>query len=117
MAEELKRFGVFRSKDDTTGVFVDIFDAVGPLGEAILKHRVQGELANVEVWLARANELAILKMYSNRRRDFDDLVALITHADVEVDYLQRWAKVLDASIGSNEVSERLASALREAREV
>jgi hypothetical protein len=29
MDAELSRFGVFRSKDMTTGVFVDIFDAVG----------------------------------------------------------------------------------------
>lgn len=115
MAEELNRFGVFRSKDESTGVFVDIFDAVGSLGEAILQHRIQGRLADVSVWLARADELAVLKLYSDRRRDFDDVVALIEHADISVDYLQRWAKELDASIGSDEVCARLASALQEAQ--
>ncbi len=114
MLAELGRFGVFRSKDRTTGIFVDIFDAVGPLGEAILEHRVQGKLANLVVWLARADELAILKAYSDRRRDFDDLIALIKHANISVKYLQQWAKELDASIGSDEVSERLTNALREA---
>jgi hypothetical protein len=114
MEEELNRFGVFRSKDKATGVFVDIFDAVGPLGEAILEHRVQGQLASVAVWLARADELAVLKVYSDRRRDFDDLVALIKHADISVDYLRQWAKELDGSIGSDEVSARLAGALRDA---
>ena len=34
MEGELQRFGVFRSKAEHSGVFVDIFDAVGPLGEA-----------------------------------------------------------------------------------
>lgn len=115
MEEELNKFGVFRSKDESTGVFVDIFDAVGPLGEAILSHRVEGQLAHVHVWLARADELAVLKVYSDRRRDFDDLVALLKHADVSTDYLQEWAKRLDNSIGSDEVSARLASALREAQ--
>jgi hypothetical protein len=111
MDAELSRFGVFRSKDTTTGVFVDIFDAIGPLGEAILEHRVKGRLGETDVWLARADELAILKMYSDRGGDFDDLVALISEAEVDVAYLRDWAKKLDASIGSNEVSERLSRAV------
>ena len=115
MEGELNKFGVFRSKDMATGVFVDIFDAVGPLGDAILSHRVEGQLADVRVWLARADELAVLKVYSERRRDFDDLVALLKHADVSTDYLREWAKQLDTSIGSDEVSERLARALRQSQ--
>lgn len=111
MEAELTRFGVFRSKDGPTGVFVDIFDAVGPLGDAILAHRVEGRLADVRVWLARADELAVLKVFSDRERDFDDLVSLLQHADVSTDYLREWAKKLDASVGSDEVSERLAAAL------
>lgn len=115
MDAELSRFGVFRSKDKATGVFVDIFDAVGPLGDAILEHRLKGRLGEADVWLARADELAVLKMYSDRRRDFDDLVALLTEADIDADYLRSWASQLDASIGSDEVSERLNRALSEAR--
>lgn len=38
MEEELERFGVFRSRS-ADGIFVDIFPAVGPLGEAILERR------------------------------------------------------------------------------
>lgn len=115
METELTRFGVFRSKDAATGVFVDIFDAVGPLGEAILDHRVQARLGEADVWLARAEELAVLKMYSDRRRDFDDLVVLIEQADVDADSLRSWARQLDRSIGSDEVSERLNRALDEAK--
>lgn len=115
MDAELARFGVFRSKDTATGVFVDIFDAVGPLGDAILEHRERGRLGDADVWLARADELAVLKMYSDRRRDFDDLVALIAEADVDAEYLKSWARQLDASIGSDEVFERLNRAFDEAR--
>jgi len=39
MAAELQRFGVFRSKLKNKGVFLDIFDAAVPLGEAILARR------------------------------------------------------------------------------
>jgi len=39
MEEELERLGVFRSLFRPTSVFVDIFDADNPLGEAILKRR------------------------------------------------------------------------------
>jgi hypothetical protein len=115
MEAELNRFGVFRSKDEATGVFVDTFDAVGPLGDAILEHRVCGTMAGMDVWFARADDLAVLKVYSDRPRDFDDLVALIEHADLSVDYLQRWAKDLDASLGTDEVSARLADAIQRAR--
>jgi hypothetical protein len=38
MEAELEKFGVFRSRSPE-GVFVDIFSAVGPLGEAILDRR------------------------------------------------------------------------------
>ncbi len=39
MSAELQQFGVFRSKLVKERVFLDIFDAVGPLGEAILDRR------------------------------------------------------------------------------
>lgn len=44
MDEELEQFGVFRSKSGG-GVFVDIFSAAGPLGEAILDRRKSVEVA------------------------------------------------------------------------
>src|SRR5262245_53917017 len=69
MNAELARFGVFRSRHQPTSVFVDIFDAVGPLGEAILSHRTQARLGEVHVWLASANDVAVVKAYSDRGRD------------------------------------------------
>src|SRR5262245_54497457 len=39
MDAELQQFGVFRSRLRKEGVFLDIFDSVGPLGEAILTRR------------------------------------------------------------------------------
>lgn len=116
MEAELTRFGVFRSNDKTAGVFVDIFDAAGPLGAAILDNRVQGRVGDADAWIARAEELAVLKMYSDRRRDFDDLVALLRQADVDESSLRSWARQLDRSIGSDEVSERLSRALAEAED-
>ena len=66
-----------------SGVFVDIFDATGPLGEAILTHRQRCQVGEVALWYARAEELAALKAFSDRPRDFEDLVALITHAELD----------------------------------
>lgn len=114
MQEELERFGVFRSKARDSGVFVDIFDATGPLGEAILTHRQRCEVGEVALWYARAEELAALKAFSDRPRDFEDLVALITHADLDTAVVLSWARQLDASIGTDEVSRRLANAMAQA---
>jgi hypothetical protein len=49
MSEELEQFGVFRSLFRPTNVFVDIFDAQNPLGEAILERRQE---VHVEVGCA-----------------------------------------------------------------
>jgi hypothetical protein len=115
MNEELARFGVFRSKLTRERVFLDIFDAVGPLGAAILERRRKLATLGREIWFATAEDLAVLKAFSDRPRDLEDLVALIALPDGSIDlaYLDRWAKLLDASIGTNEVSERVELARRE----
>lgn len=112
MEEELEKFGVFRSRSRDR-VFVDIFSAVGPLGEAILDHRKRVEVAGRSLWFIAPEELAVLKAFSERPRDFEDLVNLsaVVGAKLDVPYIRRWATQLDESIGGNEVSERLERAL------
>lgn len=115
MNEELARFGVFRSKLKRERVFLDIFAAVGPLGESILARRKRLAALGTHVFFASAEDVAVLKAFSDRPRDLEDLVALIAlPADsMDIAYVDRWAKLLDESIGSDEVSERLALAKRE----
>lgn len=115
MSEELERFGVFRSRHAVTGVFVDIFNAVGPLGESILARRKRAELGGHETWIASVEDVAVLKAFSDRPRDLDDLIALLRVSSVDLAYIQDWAAKLDASLESNEVSERLALALRRSK--
>jgi predicted nucleotidyltransferase len=113
MREELERFGVFRSRS-SDGVFLDIFDAVGPLGEAIIRRRRQASVGGYDVWVIAPEDLALLKAFSDRSRDFDDLVVLLRRATsrLDMDYIKEWAKMLDASIGGDEVSERVQKALK-----
>lgn len=112
MDEELERFGVFRSRSEG-GVFVDIFSATGPLGEAILERRKSVEVAGKSLWFIAPEGLAILKAFSERPRDFEDLVSLsaVVGAKMDVAYVRRWARMLDDSIGGNDVSERVERAL------
>jgi len=109
MAAELQRFGVFRSRLASKRVFLDVFDATGPLGESLLRRRVLVETQGRKIWFATAEDLAILKAFSDRPRDLDDLVALLAvpKAPLDLAYIEKWARLLDASIGGNEVSERL----------
>jgi hypothetical protein len=115
MNEELARFGVFRSKLIRERVFLDIFDAVGPLGAAILARRKRIATLGRQIEFASAEDLAVLKAFSDRPRDLDDLVALIAlpAGSIDIEYLDRWAKLLDESIGTDEVSERVELAKRE----
>jgi predicted nucleotidyltransferase len=113
---KLQRFGVFRSRLKRERVFLDIFDATGPLGEAILDRRIDVETDGRRLWFVSPEDLVLLKAFSDRPRDQDDLVALIAtpREALDVAYIERWVKLLDESIGGNDVSERFALAMREA---
>ena len=117
MEGELERFGVFRSRSEG-GVFVDIFSAVGPLGEAILGHRKSVVVAARPLWFVAPEELAVLKAFSDRPRDFEDLVNLsaVVGSRWDVGCIRRWATQLDESIGGNDVSERVERALVQGRQ-
>jgi hypothetical protein len=111
MDEELERFGVFRSRS-AEGVFVDVFSANGPLGEAILDRRKRVDLQGRSLWFIAAEDLIILKAFSERPRDTEDLGNLLAVGrDLDMDYVLAWAKQLDASIGGNDVTERVERAV------
>jgi hypothetical protein len=111
MAEELQRFGVFRSLFRPTNVFVDVFDADNPLGEAILARRRRVIADGKARWAAAPEELVLLKAFSDRPRDFDDLTTLVAVCrDLDATHVDRWVRELDRSIGGDEVSERLRRA-------
>jgi hypothetical protein len=114
MDAELQQFGVFRSKLIEERVFLDVFDAVGPLGEAILSRRRQVTTEGHDIWFASAEDLALLKVFSDRPRDHDDLVALLSvpGSSLDLGYVEKWVEVLDESIGGTDVSERLDAARR-----
>ncbi len=113
MEEELRSFGVFRSRS-SSGVFVDIFDAVGPLGEQLLDNRREITVFGRRLWVTAPEELFLLKAFSDRERDFEDLVSLasLPRLRINLAYVHEWAKRLDASIGSTEVSDRVGRSLR-----
>ncbi|MBN2576458.1 MAG: nucleotidyltransferase [Deltaproteobacteria bacterium] len=116
MEEELRRFGVFRSRS-SEGVFVDIFDAVGPLGEELLAHRREVAVFGRTLWVTAPEELFLLKAFSDRERDFEDLVSLasLPRLRIDFDYVRKWAERLDRSIGSDEVSGRVRESLARAQ--
>jgi hypothetical protein len=116
MDEELERFGVFRSLFRPTSMFVDIFDAENPLGEAILKRRREVQVQGRIRWTAAAEDLAVLKAFSDRARDHEDLMKLIAVGGHQLDmpYIENWARELDRSMGGDEVTERLKHARHEA---
>ena len=116
MDEELQTFGVFRSRS-ADGIFVDIFDAVGPLGEQLLDRRRQIEVFDKKLWVTAPEELFLLKAFSDRARDFEDLVGLasLPKLKLDVSYIKDWAERLDQSLGSDEVTERVQQALAKAK--
>jgi hypothetical protein len=116
MREELERFGVFRSRSPA-GIFLDIFDSAGPLGEAILDHRREVYVEGRRVWAIAPEELVVLKLFSERGRDFDDVVTLVRDlgSSLDLGYIEEWARKLDESIGGDDVSERVRRAVAAAK--
>lgn len=116
MSEELERFGVFRSLHRPTKVFVDVFDAGNPLGEAILTRRKKMTFQGKVRWFASAEEIVLLKAFADRTRDFEDLTKLLAvgKGKLDLDYIETWVRELDRSIGGDEVGERLRKAAQEA---
>ncbi|MFO0591945.1 MAG: DUF6036 family nucleotidyltransferase [Polyangiaceae bacterium] len=116
MEEELERYGVFRSLYRPTNVFVDIFDAQNPLGDAILDRRKKMTFEGKVRWVAAAEDLALLKVFSDRTRDFEDLTKLISvsRGTLNMEYIENWVRDLDKSIGGDDVSDRLRRAREEA---
>lgn len=112
MTEELERFGVFRSLYRPQRVFLDIFDAGTPLGEAILDRRRWVPVNEQERWTISPEDLAVLKAFSDRERDHSDLAKLIAVAKpaLDLDYVERWARDLDRGMGGDEVTGRLRQA-------
>lgn len=111
MEREIEEMGVFRSRSPD-GVFLDLFNATGPLGEAILAGRRAVRLADRSIWYVAPEELAVLKAFSDRPRDHEDLAALMAvMADrLDLDRVRRWARRIDAELGAGEVMERLQRA-------
>ena len=114
MREELERMGVCRSRSPG-GVFLDLFNATGPLGDAVLARRRPILLGERRVSCIAPEELAVLKAFSDRPRDYEDLVALISVLGglLDLNHVRDWARRLDEGIGTPEVTERLAKAIRE----
>lgn len=116
MRDELARYGVFRSRSGD-GVFVDIFDAIGPLGETLLQRRKEIRVFEQTLWVTAPEELFLLKAFSERERDFEDLVSLasLPKLALDLEHVRKWAKRLDESVGTDEVSARVDRALTAAK--
>lgn len=68
------------------------------------------------MWTISPEDLALLKAFSDRERDFGDLTKLlgVLGKSLDIAYIEGWARELDRSIGGDEVSERLRRAREEA---
>ena len=68
-------------------------------------------------FFTNSEDLAILKAFSERDRDFEDLVQILRVQEdtLDMDYIEQWTRLLDAGIESDEVTERMDRAVALAR--
>lgn len=91
------------------GVDVDIFLAESPFQESLLSRRRYEEYEHRSLHFVSPEDLILLKLIAGRPRDLVDVVdVLFVQGQLDEDYLQHWASVL-------QVSDRLDQVLAESR--
>ncbi len=89
-----------------------MFDAAGPLGEAILERRIELDFQGSRLWIVSPEELIVLKAFSDRPKDHHDLAATIRvlRGRIDEERILRWGRRLDESLGVDDVGPRLRQA-------
>jgi hypothetical protein len=75
-----------------------------------------GSRTGPDTLTAAAEDIVVLKAFSDRARDHEDLMKLIAVGGRKLDmpYIENWARELDRGMGGDEVTERLKRARSEA---
>lgn len=76
---------------------VDFFLAETPFQESLLVRRCRAESEGLNLWVASAEDLILLKLVASRPRDLIDVAdILFMQGPLDVAYLRRWAAELGA---------------------
>jgi hypothetical protein len=78
------------------GIDVDLFLAESPFQIEVLERRRLADVEGRQLWIASPEDLVLLKLVSGRLRDWLDVGdVFFTQADLDVEYMRRWAVELD----------------------
>ena len=71
-----------------------MFDAQNPLGETILERRKKVQVEGGTRWMASAEDIVLLKAFSDRARDHEDLMKLVAVGGSKLDlpYIEQWCE-------------------------
>lgn len=96
---KVKRYVIDRAVD------VDLFLADSDYQDEVLRRKCLADVEGRRYWIASPEDLVLLKLIAGRPRDLIDVAdVLFTQGELDVEYMQRWAKQLG-------VEEQLANAL------
>lgn len=80
--------------------FVDLFVARSPFQKQALKRRKIIKLEGISIPLISAEDLILMKLFSGRSRDLEDVRDILIENKNKIDlkYLRKWAKKLGVSV-------------------
>jgi hypothetical protein len=74
---------------------VDIFLAETPFQQSLIRRRQQADSDGLNMWVASAEDLILLKLVASRRRDLVDVAdILFMQGQLDETYMRKWAKTL-----------------------
>lgn len=86
------------------GIDIDIFLAESAYQQELMRRRVQHAVGGRVAWFVSIEDLILLKLIANRRRDRADIDDLLTaRSELDEPYLRRWAAALGVEPQLDEV--------------
>jgi len=110
----VKETMVLPTIDEAVGIRVDFIFSHTPYEREAINRANKIKILNQEVSFASVEDVIIHKIFAGRPRDIEDIkFILIKNRDIDTEYIKRWLKEFDASLGENKFLNTFIDLLKE----
>jgi predicted nucleotidyltransferase len=110
----VKETMVLPAIDEATGIRVDFIFSYTPYEREAISRANKIKILNQEVCFASVEDVIIHKVFAGRARDIEDIKSiLIKNRDIDTEYIRRWLKEFDTSLGEDRFLNTFIELLKE----
>lgn len=115
IADQLMSEGAVIPLVHSSGMEVDVVVAGSGLEALALERATRVAIDGVDVPVAHATDLLVMKALAGRGKDLDDMRALLASGDVDIDEARELLTQLEEALTESELVSRLDAALKDTR--